>query len=207
MMGKGFGSQEVFHVPEEGKGYILDNTGGIGDHVCIWTMQTKSYNKLVSQFETRRGLGSFSGHMADNANCPQQASSYDIRVPQGVRTRLYQNRVFYVLCEGERLSTEMHNHNFSSRSIVIGCNTVEWVNTYKRFVVIISDDLRWVHHNEYISKKASKHLYSLRILERVGVASDSILRVCLTIFRPILEYGVIYCNEVNKRSLFIYLFI
>ena len=100
----------------------------------------------------------------------------------------------------------MHNHNFSSRSIVIGCNTVEWVNTYKRLVVIISDDLRWVHHNEYISKKASKHLYSLRILERVGVASDSILRVCLTIFRPILEYGVIYCNEVDKRSLFIYLF-
>ena len=110
------------------------------------------------------------------------------------------------VCEGARLSTEMHNHNFSSRSIVIGCNTVEWVNTYKRLVVIISDDLRWVHHNEYISKKASKHLYSLRILERVGVASDSILRVCLTIFRPILEYGVIYCNEVNKRSLFIYLF-
>ena len=96
MMGKGFGSQEVFHVSEEGKGYILDNTGSSGDHVCIWTMQTKSYNKLVSQFETRRGLGSFSGHMADNANCPQQASSYDIRVPQGVRTRLYQNRVFYV---------------------------------------------------------------------------------------------------------------
>ena len=84
---------------------------------------------------------------------------------------------------------------------------MEWVNTYKRLVVIISDDLRWVHHNEYISKKASKHLYSLRILERVGVANDSILRVCLTIFRPILEYGVIYCNEVNKRSLFIYLFI
>ena len=38
MMGKGFGSQEVFHVPEEGKGYILDNTGSIGDHVCIETM-------------------------------------------------------------------------------------------------------------------------------------------------------------------------
>ena len=69
MMGKGFGSQEVFHVPEEDKGYILDNTGSIGDHVCVWTMQTKSYNKLVSQFETRRGLGSFRGHMADNANC------------------------------------------------------------------------------------------------------------------------------------------
>ena len=72
MMGKGFGSQEVFHVPEEGKGYILDNTGSIGDHVCIWTMQTKRYNKLVSQFETGEVWESFRGHMADNANCPNK---------------------------------------------------------------------------------------------------------------------------------------
>ena len=49
-------------------------------------------------------------------------------------------------CEDERLSTEMHNHNFSSRSIVISCNTVEGVNTYKLLVVLISDDLWWVHH-------------------------------------------------------------
>ena len=94
------------------------------------------------------------------------------------------------VCEGARLSIEMRNHNFSSRLIVIGCNTVEWVNTYKRLVVIISNDLRWVHHIEYISKKASKHLYSLRILKIVGVASDSSLRVYLTTIRPILEYGV-----------------
>ena len=85
------------------------------------------------------------------------------------------------VCEGERLSTEMHNHNFSSRSIVIGCNTV--VNTSKLLVVLIGDDLRWVHHFEYISTKASKHLYSLRIIKRVGVASDSILRVYLTTIR------------------------
>ena len=95
------------------------------------------------------------------------------------------------VCEGERLSTEMHNHNFSSRSIVIGCNMVERVNTSKLLVVLIGDDRRWVHHVEYISKKASKHLYSLRILKRVGVASDSILRVYLTTTRPILEYGVL----------------
>ena len=93
MLGKGFGSQEVFHVPEEGKGYILDNTGSIGDHVCIGTMQTKSYNKLVSQFETRRGLGKLQRPYGRQCQLPQQASSYDIRAPQGVRTKLYQNRV------------------------------------------------------------------------------------------------------------------
>lgn len=93
--------------------------------------------------------------------------------------------------EDERLSTEMHNHNFASRSILIGRNTVEGVNTCKLLVVLTSDDLRWVHHFEYICKKASKHLYSLRIIKRVGVASDSILRVYLSTVRPILEYGVL----------------
>lgn len=67
---------------------------------------------------------------------------------------------------------------------------MERVNTYKLLGVIISDDLKWTHHIEYISKKASKHLYSLKILRRVGVASDSILKVYLTTIRPILKYAV-----------------
>ena len=70
----------------------------------------------------------------------------------------------------------MHNFNFSLRPIVIGNNTVEWVNTYKLLGVIISDDLKWTHHIEYASKKPSKRLNSLRILRRVGVDSDSILK-------------------------------
>ena len=92
----------------------------------------------------------------------------------------------------------MHNHNFSLTSIVIGCNMVERVNTYKLLGVIISDDLRWVFHIEYISKKASKRLYSLRILKRVGVASDSILMMYLTIIRPILEYGAQVWQDIPE---------
>jgi len=66
----------------------------------------------------------------------------------------------------EMLVNSMHNHNFALTSIVIGCNTVERVNTYKLLGAIISDDLRWIHHIECISKKtsASKRLYSVRIL-------------------------------------------
>lgn len=52
----------------------------------------------------------------------------------------------------EMLVNSIHNHNFFLTSIVIGCNTVEWVNTYKLLGVITSDDLRWVHHIECISK-------------------------------------------------------
>ena len=52
----------------------------------------------------------------------------------------------------EMLVNSMHNHNFFLTSIVIGCNMVEWVNTYKLLGVITSDNLRWVHHIECISK-------------------------------------------------------
>ena len=41
------------------------------------------------------------------------------------------------------------------------------------------------------SKKASKRLYSFRILKRVAVTSDSILRMYNLTIRPILEYGVL----------------
>lgn len=90
----------------------------------------------------------------------------------------------------EMLVNFMHNHNFSLRSIVISCNMVERVITYKRLGLIISDDLRWVPHIKYISGKAYKRLYSLRTLKRVGIASDSSLRMNLTTIQPILEYGV-----------------
>ena len=60
------------------------------------------------------------------------------------------------------------------------------VNTYKLLGVIISDDLSLGG-----SKKAFKRLYSFRILKRVTVASDSILRMYNLTIRPILEYGVL----------------
>ena len=43
---------------------------------------------------------------------------------------------------------------------------------------------------EYICKKASKKLYSLRVLKRAGVDEMSILNVYLTTVRPVLEYAI-----------------
>ena len=56
----------------------------------------------------------------------------------------------------------MQNGNFTTRPIVLSNNTVECVTTYK-LLVIISNDLKWNEHIDYISKKASKRLYALRI--------------------------------------------
>ena len=58
----------------------------------------------------------------------------------------------------------MQNDNFTTRPIVLGNNTVECVTTYKLLGIIISNDLKWHEHIDYISKKASKRLYSLKIL-------------------------------------------
>ena len=79
----------------------------------------------------------------------------------------------------------------SINHIVIGNNVIEQDENYKIFIgVIINNELQWNNHAEFILKKASKKLYSLRILCRVGVAQDNILKVFLSTVRPVLEYAV-----------------
>ena len=64
------------------------------------------------------------------------------------------------------------------------------VPVYKLLGVYISNDLRWNYHIEFILKKASKRLFSLRVLRKAGVPSKLIrLKDYLTTIRSILEYG------------------
>ena len=92
------------------------------------------------------------------------------------------------------------NDNFTTRPIVLGNNTVEYVTTYKLLRIIICNDLKWNEHIDYISKKASKRLYSPRILKKVGVSREGILKVYLTTIRPIkiLEYGVQVWQDIPE---------
>ena len=83
----------------------------------------------------------------------------------------------------EMLINYMQYDNFTTRPIVLGTNTVECVTTYKLLGIIVSNDLKWNEHINYISKKASKRLYSLRILKKVGVNREGILKVYLTTIR------------------------
>ena len=106
-------------------------------------------------------------------------------------------------CE-EMLINFMHHHKFSFRAITIGNTKVECVSSYKLLGVTISDDLKWGPHIDNIIKKASKHLYALRILKKVNVPSTAILKVYLTTVRPTLEYLVqVWQNlpQVCPRSL------
>ena len=59
-------------------------------------------------------------------------------------------------------------------------NTVVCATTHKLLGIIISNDLQWNKHIDYISEKASKRPYSLNILEKVGVNRLGIVKVYLT---------------------------
>ena len=65
----------------------------------------------------------------------------------------------------------MQNDNFTTRIIFLGNNAVECVTTYKLLGIIICNDLKWNEHIDYTSKKASKRLYSLRILKK-GIVNE-----------------------------------
>ena len=61
------------------KGTILANRRSVGEHVCTWlhtergyTVRTKIYNKLVSQFEAGEVNETFGGHLGDYVDCPNQ---------------------------------------------------------------------------------------------------------------------------------------
>ena len=90
----------------------------------------------------------------------------------------------------EMLINFMHYSNFSLSPILIGNKVIERVSTYKILGVHVYCDLKRNTHVGYIYKKASKRLYSLRVLKRAGVDEMSILKVYLTSIRPVLGYAI-----------------
>ena len=71
----------------------------------------------------------------------------------------------------------VHNSNVLLNPIIIGNNVIEQVKSYKTLGVILSNDLKWNSHADYIVKKTCKKLYSLRVLRRAGVSKASFLKV------------------------------
>ena len=57
---------------------------------------------------------------------------------------------------------------------------------------MLSSDLKWNEHVEYIVKKSSRRLYMLRLLKRAKAEMKTLTTVYITCIRPILEY----CNQV-----------
>ncbi len=62
------------------------------------------------------------------------------------------------------------------------------VDTFKVLGIIISSDLTWSAHVEYIVSKACKRLYVIYQLLRSGVMHRDIIAVYCSLIRPVLEY-------------------
>ena len=84
----------------------------------------------------------------------------------------------------------MHNHNFSLNPIWLGNDVIETVRVYKLLGIILSHDLKWTNHVDYIYKKSNKRLYFIRLLKKSRVECNSIVKIYLVLIRPILEYAV-----------------
>ena len=84
----------------------------------------------------------------------------------------------------------MHNHNFSLNPIWLGNDVIETVRVYKLLGIILSHNLKWTDHVDYIYKKSSKRLYFIRLLKKSRVECNSIVKIYLVLIRPILEYAV-----------------
>ena len=84
----------------------------------------------------------------------------------------------------------MKSPNTLMRPLRVGNQGVGRVSSYKLLGVIISDDLKWNCHVNYIISKAVKRLYARRLLKRAGVQAQDILRVYRSNVRPILEYAL-----------------
>ena len=90
----------------------------------------------------------------------------------------------------EMLINFMLYPNFTLRPLVVVNNCIERVSTGKILGEFIDSDLRWNSHVDFISKKACKKLYSLRILRRAGVDQASMLKIYTSSVRSLLEYAV-----------------
>ena len=85
----------------------------------------------------------------------------------------------------------MGNPNTMMRPLHIRNQMVERISSYNLLAVIINENWKWNCHVDYITAKASKKLYALRLLKRAGVQEQQ-EQVSV---RQILEYAVQVCGK------------
>ena len=87
----------------------------------------------------------------------------------------------------------MGNPNTMMRPLNIGNQMVERISSYN-LLLIINENWKWNCHVDYITAKASKKLYVLRLLKRAGVQEQQ-EQVVRSSVRQILEYAVQVCGK------------
>ena len=107
--------------------------------------------------------------------------------------------------------------NFSTKydfmpKLTIGGEQLEVVESTKLLGVMISSDLKWNHHTDYVVKKAKKRLWCIRRLSKLGASTSTLLdqyhlttRSILELATPVFNGGLSQTNiqsfeEVQKMA-------
>lgn len=93
---------------------ILANTDSVGKHVCTWvctskagyTVRTKLYNKVVSNFEAGEVREPIGGHLADYADCPNEHLRRTFLHPDVQARGCTRIEVSLYACRGRDLSAD-----------------------------------------------------------------------------------------------------
>ena len=73
--------------------------------------------------------------------------------------------------------------------LTINSKELELVRKVKVLGIIISNDLKWNCHVDYVIKKASKRMYFLRQLKRANVSTTDMVNFYCTCIRSVVEYA------------------
>ena len=73
--------------------------------------------------------------------------------------------------------------------ISINGKEIERIESFKLLGVVISSDLSWQPHVDFILKKAAKRIYCIHYLVRAGIRDKDIIIIYCSIIRSILEYA------------------
>ncbi|KAI8488228.1 hypothetical protein Bbelb_340770 [Branchiostoma belcheri] len=73
--------------------------------------------------------------------------------------------------------------------LTLNGETIERVPAFKLLGVIVSNDLSWGAHVEYMLSKVRPRLHYLRLSKRAGLPVDVLLQIYKTFVRPVLEYA------------------
>ena len=82
----------------------------------------------------------------------------------------------------------LHYLPASPQGLVLGSTSISQIDSYKLLGVYISSDLSWNYHIDYIVRKASKHLYALRVLGKAEVPQTDLVLIYCSLMRSVLEY-------------------
>ena len=84
------------------------------------------------------------------------------------------------------------------RPICTGGVVIERVKSFKLLGVVISEDLTWGVHCDYIIKKANRHLHALRTLKKYGLPTLDLITVYCSLIRSVIEYASAVFENLPK---------